>query len=177
MDTIELIILVLGTIGFVIFNWEFSVKARRYHGVFRFFSWESILILALLNWRNWFVDPFSWHQIVSWTFLTISIVPALQGFSLLRRLGKSQGQFEQTTILVTVGVYRYIRHPMYASLILLGLGVFFKQLSWASASLVALNTGALFATARTEEHENIERFGSEYKSYMQSTKMFIPYIF
>ena len=175
MSVPEIGILVVATIAIAVFNWEFSVKARRFHGIYRLFSFESIVILALLNWRFWFVDPFSWNQIISWIVLIGSIPLAVEGFRLLRIVGKPQGQFENTTKLVTVGVYRYIRHPLYASLIFVGLGVFFKQISLIGVVLALVNLGAMIATARTEEKEMVRAFGIEYEFYMRRTKMFIPY--
>lgn len=176
MSVPEIGILVVATIALAVFNWEFSIKARRFHGVYRFFSFESIVILVLLNWRFWFFDPFSWNQIISWTMLVGSIPLAVEGFRLLRIVGKPQGQFENTTKLVTVGVYRYIRHPLYASLIFVGLGVFFKQISWLGGVLALVNLGAIIATAKTEEKEMVRSFGSEYEDYVRQTKMFLPYI-
>ena len=177
MSTAEIAILAVGTIILLIISWEFSVKARRYHGICRFFSFESIFILVLLNWRYWFIDPLSLPQLISWALLMCSIPPAVEGYRLLRIVGKPQGQFENTTTLVKVGVYRYIRHPLYASLILLGFGVFFKNLSWIGVVLALVNVGAIVATARTEEKEMMRSFGPEYVAYMETTKMFIPYIF
>ncbi|MBM2845347.1 MAG: isoprenylcysteine carboxyl methyltransferase [Bacteroidetes bacterium] len=177
MNAIEIALLSVGTVSLLVITWRVSLKAGRYHGAYRFFSFESILILVLLNWRYWFDEPFSWHQLVSWVLLIGSIVQAVEGFRLLRVVGKPEGQFENTTLLVKVGAYRYIRHPLYASLVLLGLGIFFKTLSWIGAVLALVNIGAMVATARREEKEMIERFGSEYTSYMQKTKMFIPHIY
>ena len=177
MSVVEFVVLVFGTSALVFFNWEFSVKARRFHGVFRFFSFESILLLIVLNWRVWFYDPFAWNQIISWILLVGSVPLAMEGFRLLKVVGKPQGQFENTTRLVSVGIYRSIRHPLYASLILLGLGVFFKQPSWTGVVLALVNTAAMYATARTEEREMLRGFGSEYESYRQKTKMFVPYMF
>ncbi|MDP2887218.1 MAG: isoprenylcysteine carboxylmethyltransferase family protein [Ignavibacteria bacterium] len=177
MNVIEIALLLVGTVSLLAITWRVSLKAGRYHGVYRFFSFESILILFLLNWRYWFDEPFSWHQIVSWVLLIGSIVPAVEGFRLLRVVGRPEGQFENTTSLVRVGAYRYIRHPLYASLILLGLGIFFKELSGIGAVLALVNVGAMVATARREEKEMVDRFGSEYTAYMQETKMFIPHLF
>lgn len=176
MNVPEIGILVIATIALAVFNWEFSIKARHFHGVHRFFSFESIVILVLLNWRFWFFDPFSWNQIISWIILVSSIPLAEEGFRLLRIVGKPQGQFENTTKLVMVGVYRYIRHPLYASLILVGLGVFFKQISPLGVVLAVVNVGAMIATAKTEEKEMVRTFGTEYELYVHQTKMFIPYL-
>lgn len=176
MSVPEIVILVVATIALAVFNWEFSIKARRFHGVYRFFSFEAILVLILLNWRFWFFDPFAWNQIVSWILLVGSIPLAVGGFRLLRIVGKPEGQFENTTKLVTVGLYRYIRHPLYGSLILVGLGASFKQISPLGIVLALVNLGAMIATAKTEEKEMVQRFGSEYEEFMRQTKMFIPYV-
>jgi len=176
MDLPEFVMLAAGTLCILVFTWQFSVKAGRYHGVYRFFSFESILILFLLNWRTWFNEPLSWHQIISWILLMGSILPAVEGFRLLRSVGKPAGQFEATTHLVTTGVYKHIRHPLYASLVLLGLGIFLKQVSSSGAILAFINTLAITLTAKREEKEMIVKFGSEYRVYMQHSKMFIPYV-
>jgi protein-S-isoprenylcysteine O-methyltransferase Ste14 len=176
MNAVEISILATGTIFLVIVTWSMSVKARRYHGIYRFFSVESILILLLLNWRYWFLSPFSLPQVFSWIALVGSIVPGVEGFRLLHIIGKPMGQFENTTTLVRVGAYKYIRHPLYLSLILLGLGIFLKHLSAVTGVLFMIDLGALIATARREEKEMIEKFGAEYDAYMQTTKMFIPYV-
>lgn len=177
MTALDIAILAAGTILLLFLTWRVSLKAGRYHGIYRFFSFESILFLFVLNWRYWFVSPLSWHQITAWILLIVSVVPAIQGFYLLRIVGKPKGQFENTTALVTVGVYRYIRHPLYASLLLLGLGVFFKELSWPGAILALMNVVALVATARREEKEMLQKFGADYASYKRATKMFVPFIF
>jgi len=85
-------------------------------------------------------------------------------------------EFEKTTALITTGVYRYIRHPMYGSLLLLCWGFFFKQPSLAGCILAVIASGLLVATARTEEIENIRYFGEEYREYMKRTKLFVPFI-
>jgi protein-S-isoprenylcysteine O-methyltransferase Ste14 len=176
MSDIEIVVLAIGTIGLLIFTWRFSVRAGRYHGLYRFFAFESILVLCLLNWRFWFVDAFSWHQIVSWIFLCGSVIPAVAGFRLLKVAGLPDGQFENTTRLVKVGAYKYIRHPLYASLMLLGIGICFKELSWVGSVCAAIDVAAIVGTARREEKEMVAKFGEEYLAYMKETKMFIPYV-
>jgi len=77
---------------------------------------------------------------------------------------------------VKTGVYKYIRHPLYSSLILLGLGAFLKEISLLSTALVILATIFSVMTAMVEEKENLKRFGKEYVSYMKSTKRFLPFL-
>ena len=170
------VILVIGTITNIIFSWVFSIRAGRYHGIYRFFSFESILVLILLCAPVWFARPWEWNQLISWVILAGAIPLPIYGFHTLRTEGKSEGQIENTTALVTSGIYRYIRHPLYASLVLLGTGIFFKDITLATATFALVNLWAMVATAKTEEHEMLEKFGDEYARYMQRTKMFIPFV-
>jgi protein-S-isoprenylcysteine O-methyltransferase Ste14 len=155
------------------------------HGFFRFFAWLAILGLALLNVDVWFRAPASWHQLVSWPLLVFSAVLAIVGVRLLRQRGAPDARrddvplvaFEKTTTLVTTGAYRYIRHPLYSSLLFLAWGIFFKAPSWLGGLLALAATLFLVATARVEEAENLRYFGEQYKEYMQRTKMFVPFLF
>jgi protein-S-isoprenylcysteine O-methyltransferase Ste14 len=165
-------------------SWK-SLRAPRSHGFPRFFAWEAILALVMINVPVWFEDPFAWHQLIAWALLFTCIVPLFYGIRSLRAMGKPSRErrneasllaFEKTTSLVTTSIYQYIRHPLYSSLLLLGWGVFFKSPSWAGAALASAATICLFATAKADESECIGFFGDAYRIYMQRTKMFIPYI-
>ena len=85
--------------------------------------------------------------------------------------------FENTTNLVKAGIYKYIRHPMYSSLLFLCLGTLFKNISVITILLAASIIIFLVLTAKVEEKENIIFFGHPYEDYMKKTRMFIPYIF
>ena len=175
---IKLVIFVIASVIIVWASWApLQVRDRRSHGFFRFFAWESILALVLLNAEYWFTEPFSISQIISWLLLCASVFLAVHGVHLLRVIGKPQGQFENTTTLVKLGAYKFIRHPLYSSLLLLAWGVFFKHPSLLGGALALMATVFLVATARVEEMENSNKFGGEYAAYMKATKMFIPFVF
>jgi len=181
---LKIIIFVLATIGITWVS-RSSLRNVQAHGFYRFFAWETILISFLLNMNYWFVDPFSLRQIISWSFLIVSLLLIYQGVQLFRRQGKLDQErndpalvgIEKTTELVTTGVYHYIRHPFYSSLLFLGWGILFKNVSWIGVLLAVLTTILLIITARKEEIENIQFFGEDYQKYMKRTKMFVPYIF
>ena len=84
--------------------------------------------------------------------------------------------FENTVHVVEEGLYRYVRHPMYSSLLFLGWGAFFKHINGLNVGLILLASAFLIATAKVEERENIRFFGPVYTEYMQRTKMFIPWL-
>jgi len=181
---LQLIVFTLGSITLAAISRR-SLLQPRSHGFYRFFAWEALLAMIVLNIPGWFDQPLAWYQLISWILLVASLLLVIQGVRLLRQTGKQDlkrneetlFEFEKTSQLVTVGVYRYIRHPLNSSLLFLGWGIFFKSPGWLDAVLVVLCTLLLTVTARIEEHENIRYFGAEYSMYMQHTKMFIPYIF
>jgi protein-S-isoprenylcysteine O-methyltransferase Ste14 len=168
--------LITGTLLIILFSWSFSIRHKRYHGIPRFFAFESIYLLVLLNIKVWFQDPFSLHQIISWVLLILSAYFGLAGYLLLKRKGKSTINFENTTILVKSGVFSLIRHPLYFSLFLLGTGVMMKDPDLPALILGMINLVAVYLTAMTEEKEMVEKFGEPYKEYMKETKMFIPFL-
>ena len=75
-----------------------------------------------------------------------------------------------------VGAYRYIRHPLYCTLLLGGAGAFLKHPTWLGFWILSLLVVFVYATSRIEEFENLEKFGGTYEKYMQRTKMFLPYL-
>jgi protein-S-isoprenylcysteine O-methyltransferase Ste14 len=155
------------------------------HGFYRFFAWEAILIIFIINLDHWLEDPFSLHQLFSWFFLFVSLFLVIYGFWMLWQVGKPDQTrqetaligVEKTSVLITRGIYRNIRHPLYSSLLFLAWGIFFKSYTLVTASLVIVATVFLVATARSEESENLAHFGPAYREYMRHTKMFIPFIY
>jgi protein-S-isoprenylcysteine O-methyltransferase Ste14 len=174
--TIKLVIFAIVSGGIIFVSWT-SFRNPRSHGFYRFFAFESTLVLILLNLDNWFRDPFSIHQIVSWLLLFVSIVLVAHGIYLLRVVGRPKSGIESTTMLVIAGAYKYIRHPLYSSLLFLAWGVFFKAPSILGGILTSVATAFLIVTAKMEEAENIQKFGVEYAAYMKTTRMFIPFLF
>jgi protein-S-isoprenylcysteine O-methyltransferase Ste14 len=180
----KIIIFVFATIGIVLVS-HHALRDTQHHGFYRFFAWETILILFLKNVDDWFVNPFSFRQIISWSFLIVSLVLIYQGVQLFRRRGNiDQGRndpalvgIEKTTELVTTRIYRYIRHPFYSSLLFLCWGIFLKNINWIGIILAVITTVFLVITARKEENENLKYFGEKYQEYMQQTKRFVPYLF
>lgn len=169
--------LAIGTVFIILFSWFLSIKYRRYHGIARFFAFESVFLLILLNYDVWFRDPLSWNQALSWIFLVSSLYPVISGYMLLRRRGKPTKNFENTSVLVKSGIYGLIRHPLYLSIFLFGTGAMLKDPGKIQIVLGGINMIAVFITARIEEGEMIEKFGDEYRQYMKETKMFVPWVF
>jgi protein-S-isoprenylcysteine O-methyltransferase Ste14 len=182
--TVKLAVFLIAS-GILAYVSRSSLRAARSHGFYRFLAWECMLVLFILVVDRWFRDPFSPGQLISWFLMCVSAFLVLHGVYLLRIVGRPtrerQGEpllaFEKTTKLVTEGAYRYIRHPLYSSLLFLTMGIFFKRPTLLAAAMAVAATGFLVATARADEAECIRFFGPSYEQYMKRTKMFIPFLF
>ncbi len=175
------------------------LRHPRSHGFYRFFAWEAITALVALNLPVWFRAPFSLPQLASWVLLVGSAYLVLHAVTVFRAVGRaevpgpaaspggarrSSGDahdanyaFENTSRLVRVGPYRFIRHPMYASLLYLAWGVYLKDpASRLGAGLALVASLLLWLTAHADEEECKRVFGPEYERYVDATRRFIPYI-
>ncbi|MGB9455072.1 MAG: hypothetical protein WCB12_03455 [Bryobacteraceae bacterium] len=171
--------------AFIGLSWR-PLRDLRSHGFYRFFAFELLSALILLSAPVWFRDPLSIRQLVSWFLGAVSIGLAIEGFRLLRLIGRPVATtvrstnltFENTTTLVTVGAYRFIRHPLYTSLLALVWCAYLKRPFARSALVLALSaSGFLAATSVAEERENLGTFGAAYAAYMKRTRRFIPCLF
>jgi protein-S-isoprenylcysteine O-methyltransferase Ste14 len=160
-----------------------SLRSLHSHGLYRLLAWSGTIALVLLNLEAWFNEPFTAPQIVSWVLLALSVATVSYGFVSLRRGRPDDARgddsligVEKTTQLVTTRAYRYVRHPMYSSFLLAAVGICLKDISWAGTILTAFIFVCATLTAKSEEKENTMYFGETYRSYMQQTRMFIPFL-
>lgn len=179
----EWLVFICGTLLLAYFSGA-SLRHPGSHGFYRFFAWEMMLGLVLLNLDTWYDAALTWDQIVSGVLMSLSIFLVLMGYLSLNHYGEPDDsrdeshllEFERTTALVTQGIYRHIRHPMYTSLISLDGGLYFKQMNWVSTSFALVAMIFLIAAVYAEEKENVRYFGDAYRDYMQRSKRFMPFI-
>jgi protein-S-isoprenylcysteine O-methyltransferase Ste14 len=106
---------------------------------------------------------------LGWLLLLVGILFFLAGavplyWAKLRRRGA-----------VTGGLYRFIRHPQYVGLAVMGFGVL---LVWPRFLVLVSLIVMLFlygVLARWEEAQCLARFGESYRAYQAKTGMFVPH--
>ena len=116
-------------------------------------------------------------QVIGFIFAVIGITVSIIG---RHNLGTNWArcydyQVKQKQDLVTHGIYRFIRHPVYAGISLFLIGAELVVQSYFVFPYLLLFLGA-YIQARWEEQLLIQHFGNQYKSYMTHTKRFIPYV-
>lgn len=84
-------------------------------------------------------------------------------------------QVRENHRLVTQGVYRHVRHPMYAALFLYSVGQLLALPNWIAGPSYLATFGIVFVLrVRAEERLMLEEFGADYTAYMAGTKRLIP---
>jgi protein-S-isoprenylcysteine O-methyltransferase Ste14 len=77
--------------------------------------------------------------------------------------------------LITQGVYRRVRHPMYSALLLYSVGQALVIPNWIAGPSYLVTFGILFLfRVGDEERMMLETFGEQYAIYMSRTKRIIP---
>jgi protein-S-isoprenylcysteine O-methyltransferase Ste14 len=164
-------------------SWR-SLFSLKHHGFFRFIGWECILWISVSNHRYLIVREFDFQQIISSILMMTSLVLVLSAVYFMKKKGNAANRredttlfaFEKTTELVECGVFGYIRHPMYGSLLCLTWGILLRHIETTLIIVSLISTGACVLAAFIEEKENIDYFGDQYSRYQLKTKMFIPFI-
>ena len=84
------------------------------------------------------------------------------------------GQVLPDQMLVTRGIYRYIRHPIYAGDMFLIIGLEMALQSWLV--LLALAIAAIVIRQSLAEERLLLKFFPEYSQYRARTKRFLPFL-
>jgi len=135
----------------------------------------SILVMLLL----YFVVPGPWFIPKPWNLLGLlpvalglaSVVKAIRTF---RRAGTSPEPFHEASLLVTSGIYRLSRNPIYLGF-LLALFCVAVLLSSLTPYLVLVGYVILIErnVIRFEEHMLAEKFGVQWVEYEKRTRRWI----
>ncbi|MBN9147371.1 MULTISPECIES: protein-S-isoprenylcysteine O-methyltransferase [unclassified Nitrobacter] len=184
---------IVGIVAWFIIRYPYARRARRTATLRRDGAWRERALLAVaflglfaipaLNLATGWPRAFAYDQ--GYGLLVPGAALFALSLWLFRRSHKDLGRQWSAALevreghrVVRNGVYRSIRHPMYASFWL-----------WAAAqacllpNLVAALSGLLavallfFARVNFEERMMIEAFGDDYRRYMQETKRIIPGVY
>ncbi|HEX2344096.1 MAG TPA: protein-S-isoprenylcysteine O-methyltransferase [Vicinamibacterales bacterium] len=148
------------------------------------------MILLVLAWIGFFV-PLIWvaSPVFSAAEYPLRPTPFVAGTACLAaglwffyRSHADLGRYWSITLelrenhrLISHGIYRYVRHPMYAALFLYSVGQFLVVPNWVVGPSYLVSFGILFAfRLRAEEQMMLDAFGDEYVAYKAKTKRLMP---
>ena len=141
--------------------------------VFTFFLY--ILFPQALAWATMQIPL--WSRLIG---VFLGLIALLLFVWIHRNLGSNLSfrlQIKKSQTLVTDGLYRWIRHPMYTAFYVLHIAVFFLTANWfIGVTWVAGLTIIISLRIKTEEAMLLARFGDQYDQYMERTGRFVPRI-
>jgi protein-S-isoprenylcysteine O-methyltransferase Ste14 len=108
------------------------------------------------------------------SLVAVSIVVVLLAARELARARTTFDVRKPTTAIVSSGIFRISRNPVYLSMTLLQLGIAFLANSlWIGLLVIPLGSVLCLTVIRREERHLEHKFGSTYQSYRQNVRRWI----
>ena len=142
--------------GFVLLGWLILYAINP--------TWMKVLSVPFPNWLRWLGFAIGLASLGFWSWTQVA-------------LGKEwspQLQLRKEHHLVTTGPYARIRHPLYTAMIGYGTSLALVTANWLFIIFAIIAAGLTFARVPKEEQMLIQKFGENYKAYMQRTGRFFP---
>jgi protein-S-isoprenylcysteine O-methyltransferase Ste14 len=183
----------LGVAAWYVIRHPFARRSRRLSSVRRV-DRRRERVLLVIAFCGLFAVPFGYVVTGQPKFADYPFVPAqawagvlvlVAALWLLRRAHKDLGgnwsialEIRDRHVLTTRGVYRRVRHPMYAAFWLWALAQALLLPNWIAGPSGLIGFGVLFfGRVGREERLMLETFGDDYRDYMARTHRVIPGIY
>ncbi len=157
---------------------------RREEGLFILLTLRPVALFRMLGILAYLINPawMAWSSVplplwIRWCGVGLGVTAATLLIYVLRSLGTNLTDTVVTRArhtLVTTGPYRWVRHPFYMATALAVTADSIVIANWFLALTGAAVVGLIILRTRTEEEKLVDRFGGEYKEYMERTGRFFP---
>jgi protein-S-isoprenylcysteine O-methyltransferase Ste14 len=152
----------------------FILIGLRLCGLLAFVALAAYLINP--SWMGWASVPLpTWLRWIGGCLAVFAVPPLL--FWTFHSLGKNLTDTvvaRRDHTLVTHGPYRWVRHPFYDVVLLAVVSMSLLSANWLLAVLGLVAFAMIVVRTRIEEEKLVERFGDEYRAYMERTGRFLP---
>jgi protein-S-isoprenylcysteine O-methyltransferase Ste14 len=186
-------ILIIGAVSWFVIRWphqrrSWKTKTRQDRRSMRekilltcsFTGLGIIPFIYVLSGRPRFAD-YTFQPILAWLGAALFLGSLWLFYRVHRELGRNWSdslEVREQHALITDGLYRYVRHPMYTAFFMWALAQALLLPNWIAgpAGLVGFGTLFLFRVGR-EEQMMLDNFGDDYRAYMRRTARLIPGIY
>lgn len=107
----------------------------------------------------------------------VVLVIASTTFNLKEFLGIETYEIKMESKLVTKGIYKFMRHPLYTGTILLLSGYFLYVPTLSVLIFLILTFVYIEIGSRLEEKKLLIEFGNDYTEYCKNVKRYFPFIY
>lgn len=124
-----------------------------------------------------------WISVIGWGVLLLGIaimLIVLRGYDLGEFSGLAYVQSadgEPETQLITKGLHRYVRHPLYLGILVLMIGFVGVNQTDLSLVLFGVMLAYLIIGSRLEEQKLLRLHGEAYRSYCKGRSRLIPFVY
>jgi|SRR5215204_48809 len=157
---------------------------RRQEGTFVLATLRPLGAATWFGLFAWMIEPrwMAWSSLslpawTRWAGVALLVVASLLMIWVFRSLGSNLTDTvvtRQKHTLVLHGPYRWIRHPLYTTVVLLSVAIALICANWFLILTGILTFVVLVIRTRTEERNLLARFGDGYQAYMDRTGRFLP---
>ena len=158
------------------------IKKQKREKLFLSFVGISLLLAPLLYLMG-LIDFASfqlldWQRIMGGVCALIGIAYFYWTHSILGKNWSLMLELKKDHELIMSGPYKYVRHPMYASVYIIHVGFLILTANWLVGVLL-LAPFVLFCIVRirSEEQMMLEKFGKRYQDYMKKSGSLFPKLF
>ncbi|OEU52065.1 MAG: hypothetical protein BA871_09115 [Desulfuromonadales bacterium C00003096] len=143
---------------------------KRMKGGSMYYVAGALLIIAYLF--LWFLDnPAGIEELryVGWIILAVGLVLIFLPKFAFRSKGnvEKEKDWTETSVLVDTGIYSVIRHPLYLGWLLMYFAIIFWSQHWLTILIGVIGMICVYLISRQEDQRLVEKFGDDYKDYMQ----------
>ena len=159
---------------------------RYYRFIFSFFATVNfglLFYLQLLQPQGVLLIPYRFSPVLGGVLLIAGVVViflSMRNYSVRDFLGLDEIQDKTGTDedeeLVTSGMNKVVRHPLYTGILIMLVGFFLLQSSLSNLVFCVVSLVYLFIGIWLEERKLIGKFGEDYIEYRKRTSMIIPYL-
>jgi len=139
-------------------------------GGFLYYIAGALLVLAYSF--LWFLDTPNDIQLlrhVGGAILGFGIILIFLPRFVFRSKGKPEKgkNWTETTVVVDTGIYAVVRHPLYLGWLLAYVALIFLSQHWLTIIIGVIGMICVYLISRQEDHRLVDKFGDDYKLYMQ----------
>lgn len=160
---------------------------RRQEGILILVLLRPLGIIGMLGVVAYLIDPawMAWSSVplpttIRWVGVGLGVLAGLLLVWIFRNLGANLTDTVVTRkehTLVMTGPYCWVRHPFYVSFALAMLANTLATANWFIFVVGTVAFLLLVVRTKKEEEKLIERFGDDYRRYMDTTGRFWPRLF
>ena len=138
----------------------------------RFLYYVAGALLVLAYSLLWFLDTPAGVQLLRYIgggILVVGIILIILPRFVFRSKGKPEKgrDWTETTVVVDTGIYAVVRHPLYLGWLLMYVALILLSQHWLTAIIGIPGMVCVYLISRQEDQRLIEKFGADYKDYMQ----------